>query len=967
MAQDIFPIPANYGFLCDEAKYLCGSELNGYNGSLLQQLSPSPQPLTVCNNTGTSENTQWISFIADDSLLHISISFDNCTFVNSNPGISTGIYMDCNINMLPGESFEIVCETQEAASATIDLQPDPTIIIPGNIYYLYIDGYDGSACDYTIDVISGVCVEDIPADVECLQDCGVTNQLFNDLGCTGFTDTYVFEPFSQIFEDLTGCNDFLPNAELDSIIHIDWEITPDLGFTILSSPTYYDSLDIRASLEVSWDMPGTYTIKPIMSINPLYATCRGMCECTDDVVYTVTIGQSTLDTLPIVVLCPNKSYEFCEQTFSSDIDVTCEDRETCSITVQEIRVLPRVDLPIDTHYICANDCFEFNGLQLCTPDLFNIPSPTACDTFYQFRLIDIDINVSLTTAETLIDCVNENALMTADYTTTDSYSDSIQVFWLNELGDTVSYTNSYTSTSEGTFTFYAIPINAPGCFQSISNTVTVDDQIPSVSLTPPSLDCNTASSNILLTTTDNISTVLWSGPNGFTSNDISPAVTEGGTYSVSVTTTNGCNISETTIVTADFETPDLIVNHDDFDCSENIPVAQYSSASDIISVLWSSGTETSTDQVYNLQSTGNHTLTVTATSGCTASESFTVVNNSYDPSLNLNEDYIWKCNDTEKTIDVTSLLNPVLNYQWTTLEGGIASTYNILTVNDPGTFILTGTDPSTGCIGRDTVRILENENSFIDVDFVVNNPTCFAGSDGYIEIISFIGGEGPFSYEYEGNMFTDIEAMQFGTGIHTISIFDQYECEVSKTFEVTSSASFEIFTEPKVSVKFGEKGILTADVNIDDSLLTSIIWTDIEGNILAEGKEVEIDANQETVIVTAEDINGCTVSEIVTLNIDYEVDIFYPNVFSPNGDGNNDIFSLYNNGLVENMNIIQIFDRAGELIFEQTDMLFNETQNGWNGEFNGQLVQPGVYVFIIKYTLGNGESKSKSGSITVVR
>jgi gliding motility-associated-like protein len=67
------------------------------------------------------------------------------------------------------------------------------------------------------------------------------------------------------------------------------------------------------------------------------------------------------------------------------------------------------------------------------------------------------------------------------------------------------------------------------------------------------------------------------------------------------------------------------------------------------------------------------------------------------------------------------------------------------------------------------------------------------------------------------------------------------------------------------------------------------------------------------------------------------------------------------------MNGIQIFDRAGELMFEKTDMLFNETQSGWDGEFNGEIVQPGVYVFAINYTLGNGQSRTKSGSITVVR
>ena len=272
-----------------------------------------------------------------------------------------------------------------------------------------------------------------------------------------------------------------------------------------------------------------------------------------------------------------------------------------------------------------------------------------------------------------------------------------------------------------------------------------------------------------------------------------------------------------------------------------------------------------------------------------------------------------------------------------------------------------------GCVGRDTVRISEDSNLFTDIEFVINNPTCFASSDGTVDVTSFIGGEGPFTYLYEGVIFTEIASMQFSTGMNTISVFDKYECEVQKTFEIISSVSFEVITDPKVTIKYGDNGFLTADVNIDDSQLNTITWTDKDGNFLGEGKEVEISADKVEVIVTAEDINGCEATATIILDIDYEVDIFYPNVFSPNGDGNNDYFMLFNNGLLEDMNVIQIFDRAGELIFEETDMLFNETQSGWDGEFNGQAVQPGVYVFIINYTLGNGESRMKSGSITVVR
>lgn len=967
--QDIFPIPGNYGFACDEARYLCGADLDGYSSTLASTNSLGLQPTKLCvtplgTAQGDPENTQWISFIADSQDINIEINFTNCNAVLGNAGLQAGLHSNCifDANGLPTGS--LYCSELEATMGSMSIIPDPLEIEIGSIYYLYMDGFAGSICDFTIDIISGVCKEVVPINVECLQDCGVTNQLFDNHSCTGFKDTLVFEPSSQILEDLTGCNPFVSNASLDSIIFIDWEITPNTGYTVHSIPRYYDSLDIIASLEVTWDLPGVYTIKPIMSINPLYATCRGMCECTDDVAYTITVLQSTLDTLPLIELCPTKTTVFCGKTYFSDEIITCSDRENCTITIQEITVKDRVDLPRDTQYFCPPDCFEFLNMEFCDPDVINY-TLNACDTFGQIQLIELDLSLNLTTAETLIDCINDDATMTAEYTT--NYPDSIHIFWLNEVGDTVSKTETYIATSDGTFIFHAIPLNAIGCVQTVSNTVTVDDQIPAVTLDPPLLNCNNSFDVILLSSADNIDSVAWTGPNGFSSNDLSPTVTEGGTYTVSVTTTNGCNISETTEVISDFIDPDLVVTHDDFDCSENIPVAQFTSGSEIVSVLWTSATETSSSQILNLQSTGNYTLTVTATNGCTATEAFSVIDNSYSPTLGLNEDYIWRCNDSEKIIDVTSFLDPNLNYQWTTIEGDIASPTEILNITSPGVFIFTGTDPLNGCIGKDTVRILEDDNLLTDIEFVVNNPSCFAGSDGTIEITSFIGGEGPFTYKYEESMFTDLASMQFSTGMHTISIFDKYECEIIKTFEIASSPPIEITTDAEVTIKYGERGLFTAEVNIDDDLLSSITWTDEEGNFLAEGKEVEIGTEQEIIIVTGEDINGCLATAKVTILIDYEVEIFYPNVFSPNGDGTNDNFMLYNNGSLESMNTLQIFDRSGELVFEKTNMLFNESQIGWNGEFNGQVVQPGVYVFIISYTQGNGDPKIMSGSITVVR
>ena len=96
-------------------------------------------------------------------------------------------------------------------------------------------------------------------------------------------------------------------------------------------------------------------------------------------------------------------------------------------------------------------------------------------------------------------------------------------------------------------------------------------------------------------------------------------------------------------------------------------------------------------------------------------------------------------------------------------------------------------------------------------------------------------------------------------------------------------------------------------------------------------------------------------------------DGFYlPNVFSPNGDGINDVFSVSVGSDLEVTSMVgTIYDRWGNRVHGSTENPFN-----WDGFFNDELVLPGAYVFVIQieYLLG-GTSRQKTlyGDVTVVR
>ncbi len=95
---------------------------------------------------------------------------------------------------------------------------------------------------------------------------------------------------------------------------------------------------------------------------------------------------------------------------------------------------------------------------------------------------------------------------------------------------------------------------------------------------------------------------------------------------------------------------------------------------------------------------------------------------------------------------------------------------------------------------------------------------------------------------------------------------------------------------------------------------------------------------------------------------------FVPNAFSPNGDDLNDVWKVSS---VSVYNVIgdklrqfsmKVYNRWGTLVFESDDI-----QKGWDGTFEGQKVEAGVYVYIISATGMNAKNFNLSGNLTLIR
>jgi gliding motility-associated-like protein len=120
--------------------------------------------------------------------------------------------------------------------------------------------------------------------------------------------------------------------------------------------------------------------------------------------------------------------------------------------------------------------------------------------------------------------------------------------------------------------------------------------------------------------------------------------------------------------------------------------------------------------------------------------------------------------------------------------------------------------------------------------------------------------------------------------------------------------------------------------------------------------------------LTIVDVNGCSTSESIFVELDRNRNIFIPNIFSPNGDDRNDYFGVFNGVGVKMINFVRVFDRWGELMFTKSNILpGTDISQGWDGTFRGRVVENGVYVYMIEVEFEDGQKLLYRGDVTVVR
>ncbi|MEO1262711.1 MAG: gliding motility-associated C-terminal domain-containing protein [Bacteroidota bacterium] len=263
------------------------------------------------------------------------------------------------------------------------------------------------------------------------------------------------------------------------------------------------------------------------------------------------------------------------------------------------------------------------------------------------------------------------------------------------------------------------------------------------------------------------------------------------------------------------------------------------------------------------------------------------------------------------------------------------------------------------------------ESAITDASLNVIDPSCI-DPFGSIEVVDVVGGVSPYVYSIDaGATFgTDQNFNLLVAGDYEIIVEDANGCQFGLNTSLADVLLPEVFFNPEsIDVLLGDAELLNPNTTIPDSSIASIVWTPVEQLSCTDClTPLATPFTSTEYLLTVEDLNGCSASASIFLNVIERTRAFAPNIISPNGDGINDGFTIFSApGYIETIISMKVFDRWGGNVYENFGFQPNDPQLGWNGTKDGDLVGSGVYVFVAELGLANGERLQMEGEIMVLR
>lgn len=301
----------------------------------------------------------------------------------------------------------------------------------------------------------------------------------------------------------------------------------------------------------------------------------------------------------------------------------------------------------------------------------------------------------------------------------------------------------------------------------------------------------------------------------------------------------------------------------------------------------------------------------------------------------------------ETIVDVPNSCNDSIVY--TTLTGGESSniTQNFI-ICDQQSITIDGVIYTSDTIVIDT--LVANENCFETVTYIIEDESSIT-----TEQIYFCEGDSVFlldTWYTESGLYQDTLTSILGCDSIVAYNIESFRHRVQLNATMITLSPGETIQLFATSNAIGdvEYQWLPAPLFSCESCTDPIFSPNTSGTYTLVGHDLT---------------TGCMDSLEFSVIVEPCKESYFPNVFSPNHDGTNDIYRPYLSDCVIEVLAFQIFDRWGNIIHIQHNIPVDAPR--WDGSFRSQEASVGVYVYYLNARLYDGSTKLYKGDITLLR
>lgn len=247
-----------------------------------------------------------------------------------------------------------------------------------------------------------------------------------------------------------------------------------------------------------------------------------------------------------------------------------------------------------------------------------------------------------------------------------------------------------------------------------------------------------------------------------------------------------------------------------------------------------------------------------------------------------------------------------------------------------------------------------------------DSATCFGIPDGSITVNT---QDTTLVFSLDGNVFSQNTFYENLVGGSNYKVYAQdiYGCTDTLPIAVLSPPQLVVVMPPDAEVNLGDS--LQINVIANGLAPLSFAWAD-SFYLSCHDCPNPVSKPLSNVLysLTVTDKNGCTAFDQLQITLNYIVDVFVPNIFSPlSASDQNSRFELGFGPAAERIRLLRVFDRWGGMMYEIKDVMPNDNSHAWDGRRNGKVVLPGVYTWMLWVDLVDGTTRKYQGDVTILR